>query len=206
MMDLEGRGHQPPPTGAKQTMPMRRTAIKRQAEEAIRARLHPGEQIRAGTAVACGPARPGGACALAVAVALIAEGLLGIFGPQPTLLSSGMLAAVAAGLPLLTAVFACRPMYIAVSDLRLIGVRLSRLGGAPGRLAFTAWLADVHVTHHRSGRAWASVRCQIRGQRRTRLNVERSWRPDFAEVTTQLRHCGAMTEWDRPPYPSAANS
>jgi hypothetical protein len=179
-------------------MPVRRTAIKRQAEEAIRPRLHPGERIRAGAAVARGPYRPGGAWVLTAAVALIAEGLLGIFGPQPTLLSSGMLAAVAAGLPLLAAVFACRPMYIAVSDMRLIGVRMSRLGGAPGRLAFAAWLADVHVTHHRSGRSGSSVRCQIRGQRRTRLNVERSWCQDFAEVTTQLRDCGALTDWDAP--------
>jgi hypothetical protein len=175
-------------------MPVRRTVIKRQAEEAIQPKLHPGERIRAGAAVARGPSRLGGAWVLAVAVALIAEGLLGIFGPQPTLLSSGMLAAVAAGLPLLAAVFACRPMYIAVSDMRLIGVRMSRLGGAPGRLAFAAWLPDVRVTHHQSGRSRSSVRCQIRGQRRTRLNVERSWYPEFDEVTTQLRHCGAMTE------------
>ena len=175
-------------------MPGRRTAIKRQAEEAIQPKLHPGERIRAGAAVARGPSRPGGAWGLAVAVALVAEGLLGVFGPQPTLLASGMLAAVAAVLPLLAAVFTCRPMYIAVSDMRLIGVRMSRLGGAPGRLAFAAWLPDVHVTHHRSGKSGSSVRCQIRGQRRTRLNVERSWYPDFAEVTTQLQHYGAMTE------------
>jgi len=187
-------------------MPVRRTAIKRLAEEAIQPRLHPGERIRAGAAVARGPSRLGGAWVLAVAVALITEGLLGILGPQPTLLSSGMLAAVAAGLPLLAVMFACRPMYIAVSDMRLIGVRMSRLGGAPGRLAFAAWLADVHVTHHRSGRSGSSVRCQIRGQRGTRLNVERSWYPDFAEVTTQLRHCGAMAQWDGPPYSSAASS
>ena len=185
-------------------MPMHRTAIKEQAEEAIQPRLHPGERIRAGAAVARGV--PGGAWVLAVAVALIAEGLLGILGPQPTLLSSGMLVAVAAGLPLLAAMFACRPMYIAVSDMRLIGVRMSRLGGAPGRLAFAAWLPDVHVTHHRSGRSGSSVRCQIRGQRGTRLNVERSWYPDFDEVTTQLRRCGAMPECDGPSYPSAANS
>jgi len=187
-------------------VPMRRTAIKKQAEEAIQPRLHPGERIRAGAAVARGPSRPGGAWVLAVAVALIAEGLLGILGPQPTLLSSGMLVAVAAGLPLLAAMFACRPMYIAVSDMRLIGVRMSRLGGAPGRLAFAAWLVDVQVTHHRSGRSGSSVRCQIRGQRGTRLNVERSWYPDFDEVTTQLRRCGAMPECDGPSYPSAANS
>ena len=185
-------------------MPMRRTAIKRQAEEAIQPRLHPGERIHAGAAVARGV--PGGAWVLAVAVALIAEGLLGILGPQPTLLSSGMLAAVAAGLPLLAVMFAGRPMYIAVSDMRLIGVRMSRLGGAPGRLAFAAWLADVHVTPHRSGRSGSSVRCHIRGQRRTRLNVERSWYPDFAEVTTQLRRCGAMAEWDGPPHSSTASA
>ncbi len=187
-------------------MPVRRTAIKRQAEEAIRPRLQPGERILAGAAVACGPTRSGGAWVFAVAVALVAEGLLGIFGPQPSLLSGGLLAAVAAGFPLLAVAFACRPMYIAVSDLRLIGVRLSRLGGAPGRVAFAALLADVRVTAHRSGRSGRSVRCEIRGQRRTRLNVERSWYPDFAEVTTQLRHCGAVTEWDLPPYPPVANS
>jgi hypothetical protein len=187
-------------------MQVRRTAIKRQAEEAIRPVLHPGERTRAGAAVACGPSRWKGAWLSAVALALVAEGLLGIFGPQPSLLSAGLLAAVGAGLPLLALLFASRPMYIAVSDQRLIGLRLSRLGGAPGRLAFEAPLADVRITGHRSGRSGNSVRCEIRGRKRTRLNVERSWFADFAEVTMALWHSGAMTEWDRLPYPTAANS
>ncbi len=207
MMDLEAAVTQPTTEQERDgTMPTHRTAVKRQAEEAIQPRLHPGERILAGTAVACGPARPDAAWAVAVAVALVAEGLLGVFGPQPSVLFSGLLAAIAAGVPLLAAVFTCRPMYVAVSDMRLIGLPLSRLGGAPGALAFAALLADVRVTDHRSGRSGISVRCEIRGRRRTRLNVERSWYPDFADVTTQLRQCGAMTEPERTPYPSGANS
>jgi len=187
-------------------MTVRRTAIKQQAETAIRPVLQPGEQIRAGTAVARGPSRSSAAWVIAVAVALVAEAVLGIFDSQPSLLSGGLLPVLAAAVPLLAVTFACRPMYIAVSDLQLIGVRLSRLGGAPGRLAFAAPLADVRITNHRSGRSGRSVRCEIRGRRRARLNVERSWYPDFAQVTTELWHFGAVTEWDRMPYASAANS
>lgn len=186
-------------------MQVRRTAIKRQAEDAIRPMLQPGEWTRAGAAVACGPSRWDGVWVAAVALALIAEGLVSLFGPQPNLLSGSLLAAVGVGFPLLAAGLAPRPMYIAVSDQRLIGLRLSRLGSAPGRLAFAAPLSDVRITDHRRGRSRSSVRCDIRGRKRTRLNVERAWYPDFAEVTTNLRHMGAMTEWDLP-YPSAANS
>jgi hypothetical protein len=175
-------------------MPVRRMAIKGQAEEAIRPMLQPGERTRAGAAVACGPSRSTGAWVSAVAFALVAEVVVGIFGPPPSLLSGGLLAAIGVGLPLLAVHLACRPMYIAVSDQRLIGLRLSRLGGAPGRLAFAAPLADVRITGHRSGRSGRSVRCEIRGRRRTRLNVERSWYPDFAEVTMELWHSGAVTE------------
>lgn len=179
---------------------LRRTAIKRQAEDAIRPMLEPGERTRAGAAVACGPTRWGIVWVAAVALALIGEGLAGIFGPQSNLLSGSLLAAVGVVLPLLAFGMAPRPLYIAVSDQRLIGLRLSRFGGAPGRLAFAAPLRDVRVTRHRSP---GSVRCEIRGRKRTRLNVERPWDPDFAEVTTALHYSGVMTD---PPYPSAANS
>jgi len=188
------------------TMLVRRTAIKRQAEDAIRPMLQPGERTRAGAAVACGPSRSSGAWVCAVAIALVAEGLVGIFGPQPSLLSGGLLAAIGAGFPILAVHFAYRPMYIAVSDQRLIGLRLTRLGGAPGRLAFAAPLTDVRIRGHRSGRSRSSVRCEIRGRTRTRLNVERPWYPDFAHVTMELRHFGAVTDWDLPPYLSVANS
>jgi hypothetical protein len=187
-------------------MPVRTTAIKRQAEDAIQPMLYPGERTRAGAAVACGPSRSSGAWVCAVAIALVAEGLVGIFGPQPSLLSGGVLAAIGAGFPILAVHFAYRPMYIAVSDQRLIGLRLSRLGGAPGRLAFAAPLTDVRIRDHRSGRSRSSVRCEIRGRTRTRLNVERPWYPDFAHVTMELRHFGAVTDWDLPPYLSVANS
>jgi hypothetical protein len=183
------------------TMLVRRTAIKRQAEDAIRPMLQPGEQTRAGAAVACGPSHLGGAWVSALTLALAAEAVIGLFGPQPSLLCDGLLAAIGVGFPLLAVHLAFRPMYIAVSDQRLIGVRLSRLGGAPGRLAFAAPLADVRITGHRAGRAASSVRCEIRGRKRTRLNIERSWYGDFAEVTVALWHCGAVTEWDRLPYP-----
>ena len=186
-------------------MPARRTAIKRQAEDAIRPMLEPGEQTRAGAAVACGPTRWGSVWVAALALALIAEGLTGIFGPQSNLVSGSLPAAVGVCFPLLAFGMASRPMYIAVSDQRLIGLRLSRFSSAPGRLAFAAPLVDVRITGHRSRRSESSVRCEIRGRKRTRLIVERSWYRDFTEVTTALRHSGAMTEWD-PPYPTAANS
>jgi hypothetical protein len=176
-------------------MPMRRTAIKQQAEDAIRPMLHPGERTRAGAAVACGPTRWSIVWMAAVAFALITEGLVGVFGPQSNLVSGSLPAAVGAGFPLLAVGMTSRPMYIAVSDQRLIGLRLSRLGSAPRRLAFAAPLTDIRITDHRSGRSESSVRCEIRGRRRTRLSVKRSWYPDFAEVTMTLRHSGAMTEW-----------
>ena len=186
-------------------MPVRRTAIKRQAEDAIRPMLQPGEQTRAGAAVACGPTRWGSVWVAAVAIALVAEGLTGIFGPQSNLVSGSLPAAVGVGFPLLAIGMASRPIYIAVSDQRLIGLRLSRFSGEPGRLAFAAPLADVRITGHRSRRSESSVRCEIRGRKRTRLIVERSWYRDFSEVTTALRHSGAMMECD-PPYPSSASS
>ena len=187
-------------------MPARRAAIKRQAEDAMRPVLQPGERVLAGAAVACGTSWWQGAWIGAVGLALVAEGLAGLFGPQPTLLSGSLPAAVGVGFPLLAAGLAYRPMYVAVSEQRLIGWRLSRLGRTPGRLAFAAPMADIRITDHRRGRSGVSVRCEIRGRRRTRLNVHRSWYPDFAEVTTTLRHSGALTEWDLPRYPSAANS
>jgi hypothetical protein len=186
-------------------MLIRRTAIKQQAEDAIRPMLHPGERTRAGAAVACGPTRWGSLWVAAVVLALIAEGLVSIFGPQSNVLSGSLPAAVGVGFPLLAIGMASRPMYIAVSDQRLIGLRLSRLSSTPRRLAFAAPMADIRITDHRRGRSRSSVRCEIRGRMRTRLNVERSWYPEFTELTTALQHSGAMTEWD-PPYPCAANS
>jgi hypothetical protein len=183
-------------------MSARRTAIKRQAEDALRPMLEPGERTRAGAAVACGPTRWGVVWVAAVVLALVAEGLTGIFGPQSNLLSGSLPAVVGVLFPVLAIGIAPRPMYIAVSDQRLIALRLSRFGGAPGALAFAAPLGEVRVTRHRSP---GSVRCEIRGRKRTRLNVERPWHKDFAEVTTALRYSGVLTEPD-PTYPSAANS
>ena len=187
-------------------MAVRRMAIKRQAEDAIQPMLQPGERILAGSAVACGPSRSSGAWVPALGLALVAEGLVGIFSPQPSLLSVGLLAAIGAGFPVLAVYLAWRPMFVAVSDQRLIGLRLSRRGGAPGRAAFAAPLTDVRITGHRSGRSRSSVRCEIRGRKRKRLNIERPWYPDFADVTMKLRHFGAVTESDLPPYFSVANS
>ena len=187
-------------------MPVRRMAIKRQAEDAIQPMLQPGERILAGSAVACGPSQSSGAWVSAVALALVTEVLVGIFGPQPSLLSASLLAAIGVGFPILAVYFAWRPMFVAVSDQRLIGLRLSRLGGAPGRAAFAAPLHDVRITGHRSGRSRSSVQCEIRGRKRTRLNVERPWYPDFADVTMKLRHFGAVNEWGLPPYFSLATS
>jgi hypothetical protein len=188
-----------------ETMPVRGTAIRQQAEDAVRRELEPGERILAGAAVASGPSRWNGAWVIAVSLALVAEALVGLFGPAPSLLSGGLVAVIAVGLPLLAMYLACRPMYIAVSDTRLIGLRLSRHAGTPRRVAFDGMLGEVRITNQRYGRYGGSVRCEIRGQKKTRLNVERSCYPEFAGVTAELRRCGALTEWDRPPY-SPANS
>src|ERR1700730_18354857 len=113
-------------------MAVRRMAIKRQAENAIQPMLQPGERILAGSAVACGPSPSSGAWVPALVLALFAEALVRILGPQPSLLSVGLLAAIGAGFPILAVYLAWRPMFVAVSDQRLIGLRLSRVGGAPG--------------------------------------------------------------------------
>src|SRR5260370_5680391 len=95
-------------------MPVRRMALKRQAEDAIAPMLEPGERILAGSAVACGPSQSPGAWGSAVALAPVTAGLGGIFGPQPSPLSASLLAAIGLRFPVLLLYFASPPLFLSV--------------------------------------------------------------------------------------------
>jgi hypothetical protein len=97
-----------------------------------------------------------------------------------------------------------RPMYVAVSDQRLICSRMSRLRGTPRRPVFAALLADLRILSYRSGKFGASLRCDMPGRKPLLLHWSRAQRKDFAEVDTALARSGAFATFD-PPYPSTKN-
>jgi hypothetical protein len=179
-------------------------AIRRQAEDALRHELQPGEHIAAGTPAISGPSRWGMAALLAAALALVAAGLVNLLGPQPGLLPDGP---VIGALPLLGLgiQFLPRPVYVAVTERRLICCRLSRLRSAPGRLAFAAPLADLSIAGYRSGTFGSSMQCEAPGQERIRLSIRRPQRQEWAAVDLALARSGAFMRLD-PPYPASANS
>jgi hypothetical protein len=181
-----------------------RATIRRNAEDTLRQLVQPGEQIVAGAAVTSDPSHWGIAGLGAAALALMVVGLAGLLGSQPSPLLGGLVVGLALPLIGLGSQFLARPMYVAVTDRRLICCRLSRLRSAPGRLAFAAPLADIRIANCRSGRFSSSVRCEIAGQKGIRLDAGRAWRQDFADVDMVLARSGAYTASD-PPYPSVAN-
>jgi hypothetical protein len=182
-----------------------RAAVKRRAEEAFSRELQPGEHVVAGAAGTSGPSRWGTAVLLAAALALAAAGLVSFIGPQPGLLSGPLPGGLALPLLILGIQFLPRPMYVAVTDRRLICCRLSRLRSTPRRLAFAVPLADLRIVNHRSGRYGSSVRCEIPGHKRIRLAVGRAGHNDFAGVDMTLARSGAFTKQD-PPFPSVTKS
>jgi hypothetical protein len=95
-----------------------------------------------------------------------------------------------------------RPMYLVVTDRRLICSRLSRFRGTPGRRAFAVPLADLRILSYRSGKYGASLRCGIPGRKPILLHWGWAGRKDFTEVEKVLARSGAFAKLD-PSYPSA---
>jgi hypothetical protein len=183
-----------------------RAAVNRRAEEALRHELQPGEHVAASAAVTSNPSRWGAAAFLALALAMAAGGLAILFGRQPGPLTSGPVV-IGLALPVLALgiQFLPRPMYIAVTGQRVICCRLSRLRGAPKRLVFAVPLADLRIVNYRSGTYGGSLRCEVPGLKRIRLDASRAGRKDLAGVGMALSRSGAFTKLD-PPYPSIVNS
>jgi hypothetical protein len=96
---------------------------------------------------------------LVVTLALIAGGLLSLLGPLPASPVVGLAPVLGLGVQFLP-----RPMYLVVTDRRLICSRVSRLRGTPGRRAFAVPLADLRILSYRSGKYGASLRCEIPGR------------------------------------------
>ncbi len=114
----------------------------------LRHDLQPGERIAAGLAVTSDPSRWGVAVLLAVALALTAASLVSLLGP---LNASPVIVLALPGLGL-GMQFLPRPMYVAVTDRRLICIRISRLHGKLGRPAFAVPFAAPRVLNNRSGK------------------------------------------------------
>jgi hypothetical protein len=181
-------------------MVSRQALITRRAEDAIQAGLQPGERLLAGAALTAGPSPWNSLWVIAGAITLIAAALGGLFGRQ-FILPGAVLAAAGAAFPVAAIGLTCHPVYVAVSDQRLIGWRLTRFRRAPLRLAFAAPLAGLRITGYRTGRHGSSVRCEIPGQKSVHLHADRSGYAGFAELGMALRHSRAITDWDPPPYP-----
>lgn len=175
-----------------------KVVLRQQAEDRLRHDLQPGERIAAGSAVTSDPSRWGVGVMLVVALALIAAGLLSLLGPLPASPVVG-LAPLVLGLG---AQFLPRPMYLVVTDRRLICSRVSRLRGTPGRTAFDVPLADLRILSYRSGKYGASLRCEIPGRKPILLHWGWAGRKDFTEVEKVLARSGAFAKLD-PSYPSA---
>lgn len=178
---------------------MNRVALKRQAEEALRHDLQPGERIAVGSAVTSDPSRWAAAALIAAALAEGAAGLASLLGP----LSAGPVIVLTLPVLGLGVQFLLRPMYVAVTDRRMICYRLSRLRRTLGRAEFAVPLADLRIVNYRSGRLGTSIRCEIAGRKPILLHADRAGRKDFAEVEMVLARSGAFAKLD-PAYPSLA--
>lgn len=180
---------------------MNKVVLRQQAEDRVQHDLQPGECIAACSAVTSDPSRWAAAVLLAVALALIAAGMLSMRGPWPTSPVVGLLGTfLGLGVQLLP-----RPMYLVITDRRVIGSRVSRLRGRPGRTAFAVPLTDLRILDYRSGKYRASLRIEVSGSKPILMHWGRAGRKDFAEVEGVLARSGAVAKLD-PPYPSAENS
>jgi hypothetical protein len=177
-----------------------KVVLKQQADDGLRHHLQPGERIAASSAVSSDPSRWGVAVLLTVALGLTAAGLVSLLGPVP----ASPVLAVALPVLGLGIQFLPRPMYVAVTDRRLICSRVARLRGKPRRPAFAVPLTDLRILNYRSGKYGTSIRCEIPGRKPLLLHVGRAGRKDFAEVEMALARSGAFATLD-PWYPSAEN-
>jgi hypothetical protein len=178
-----------------------RTAVSRQAEEVLRHELQTGEHVAGSAEVTSDPSRWAAAAFLALAIAVTAVGLVSLFGLLPGPPAGGF----AAPLLPLGILFLPRPMFVVVTNQRLIGLRLSRFRRAPRQLAFAVPLAEVRIVKYRPGKYASSIQCEIPGHKRTRLNFGRAGRKDLDKVEEALARAGAFAKLD-PPWPAAANS
>jgi hypothetical protein len=175
-----------------------RSAVSRQAEEVLRRELQPGEYVASSAAVMSDPSRWAVAAFLALAIALIAAGLVILFGPLPGPPAVGF----AAPLLYLGILFLPRPMFVVVTSRRLICLRLSRFRRAPRQLAFAVPLAEVRVAKYRSGKYASSIQCEIPGHNCIWLSVGGAGRKDFVKVEEALSRSGAFAKLD-PPWPAS---
>jgi hypothetical protein len=137
---------------------------------------------------------------LALAIAVTAVGLVSLFGPLPGPSAGG----IPAPLLVVGILFLRRPMFVVVTNKRLICLRLSRFRRAPQQLAFAVPLAEVRIVKYRPGKYASSIQCEIPGHKRPRLNVGRAGRKDLDKVEEALSRAGAFAKLD-PPWPAAAN-
>lgn len=149
-------------------------------------------------AVTSNPSRWASVAFLALAAGQVVVGLMIIFGPWSDAGAAGLLTPL---LPL-GIVFLPRPMLLAVTNQRLICLRLSRLRRVPRRLDFAVPLTEVRVVRYRPGKYAAAIQCETPDHKRTWLNVGRSGRKDFTKIEETLTRGGAFTRLD-PPWPSA---
>jgi hypothetical protein len=177
-----------------------RTAVSRQAEEVLRHELQTGEHVASSAEVTSDPSRWAVAAFLALAIAVTAVGLVSLFGPLPGPSAGG----IPAPLLVVGILFLRRPMFVVVTNKRLICLRLSRFRRAPRQLAFAVPLAEVRIVKYRPGKYASSIQCEIPGHKRTRLNVGRAGRKDLDKVEEALSRAGAFAKLE-PPWPAAAN-
>jgi hypothetical protein len=178
-----------------------RTAVSRQAEEALRHELQPGEHVASSAEVTSDPSRWAVAAFGALAVAQVVVGLVSLFGPLPGLPAGG----IPAPLLVVGILFFRRPMFVVVTSQRLICLWLSQFRRAPRQLAFAVPLAEVRIVKYHPGKYASSIQCEIPGHKRVRLNVGRAGRKDLDKVEEALSRAGAFAKLD-PPWPAAANS
>jgi hypothetical protein len=180
-------------------------AAKRRQQEALSHELQAGEHVTASAAAMSDPSRLAAAVVLAAAFALTAAGLASLLGPWLRPIPGSAVIGVALPVLGLGIAFLSRPVYVAVTNRRLICWRLSRARGTSRQPALAAPLADLRIVSYRAGRHGTSIRCEIPGHRPIRLDMRRAGCADFAEVDAALARSGAFTRLD-PPYPTVAES
>jgi len=184
-----------PPLAKLPPWPAPRGGYERALDE-LRRDLLPGEQVVAGLTVTSSPTRWGAAVLGVLSLAFAAAGLLMMFGP----LSPSPL--MAAGLPLLGlgVQFLPRPMYVAVTDQRLLCSRKPRFHSRPRRPVVAVPLAELRILNCQFRGLGASIRIAVPDRRPITLRWARARRADFTQVEDALVRAGAFARSD-PAYP-----
>jgi hypothetical protein len=184
------------PPGELTRWPVPRSGYEPVLDE-LRRDLLPGEQIVVGSMVTSDASRWSAAVVGAFSLGLVAIGLLTLLGPvSPGPLMAAALPAVGLGFRFLP-----RPMYVVVTNQRLICNRMSRFRGRPRRPSVAVPLADLRILNYRHGKFGASIRYEIRHGKPVVVHWSRARRADFARVEMVLACSGAFAKSD-PPYPA----